>query len=68
MKSTDKRTELLLKGVALGTEFALSVIALIFLGYFIGSRISELMAVVGMFLGATLGLVAGLYLLVKHVS
>ncbi len=68
MKPKDKRTGLLVKGLALGAEFALSVVFLIFLGYFLGDRISELMAIVGIVLGAFLGLALGTYRLIKRVG
>ncbi|RLI85475.1 MAG: hypothetical protein DRO76_05460 [Candidatus Altiarchaeales archaeon] len=62
------RNEMVRKGLTLGAEFALSVIALIFLGYFLGAKISESMAMVGMILGAFLGLALGTYLLIKAVE
>ncbi|HDI73369.1 MAG TPA: hypothetical protein ENF58_04480 [Candidatus Altiarchaeales archaeon] len=68
MKPMTVRNEMVRKGLTLGAEFALSVIALIFLGYFLGAKISESMAMVGMILGAFLGLALGTYLLIKAVE
>ncbi len=68
MKPMTVRNEMVRKGLTLGAEFALSVITLIFLGYFLGAKISESMAMVGMILGAFLGLALGTYLLIKAVE
>ena len=56
MKKKDVRKELLLKGAMLGTEFALYIISSIAIGYFIGKQISNTATVIGMLLGAILGL------------
>ncbi len=50
------KTELLLKGAIIGAEFALYVIVSIAIGYFIGKQISSTATVIGMFIGAILGL------------
>lgn len=68
MKPRGVRKEVIRKGLIPGVEFAFSVIALIFLGYFLGSRISDSMAIAGMVLGAFLGWALGTYSLIKRVS
>lgn len=68
MKPRTVRSGIVKKGFILGAEFALSIIALIFLGYFLGAKISESMAMIGMILGAFLGLVLGTYLLIRRVG
>lgn len=68
MKPGSERIEILKGGLVIGTEFALSVIALIFLGYFLGGSISKSMAILGMILGAFLGLAFGTYRLIDRVS
>jgi F0F1-type ATP synthase assembly protein I len=68
MKPETERNEILKKGLILGMEFAFLVITLIFLGYFLGSMVSDSMAMIGMVLGAFLGWILGIYHLVKKVS
>ncbi|MEA3254878.1 MAG: hypothetical protein U9Q22_03470 [Candidatus Altiarchaeota archaeon] len=68
MKAGGVRKEVVKKGLIPGVEFAFSVIALVFLGYFLGSRISDSMAIAGMILGAFLGWALGTYNLIKKVS
>ena len=63
-----KRSGILKRELASGVEFALSVIVLIFIGYFLGNRLDESMAVIGMVLGAFLGFILGTYRLVKRFS
>ncbi len=64
----NRRNELLVRGFMLGTEFAVSVLALIFLGYFLGGMFGKSMALIGMLLGAFLGFVVGLYRLIKRAG
>lgn len=68
MELRDRRKEILVSGLIKGTEFALSIIIFIFLGYYLGSLHSETAGIVGMLLGAFIGFALGLYLLVKGVS
>ncbi|HDH41846.1 MAG TPA: hypothetical protein ENG12_05535 [Candidatus Altiarchaeales archaeon] len=63
-----KRTEILMRGITLGAEFALLVVVLIFLGYFLGAKISESVAMIGMIIGAFLGLALATYQLIKRVG
>ena len=62
------RTKILRKGFVLGAEFALSVIVLIFLGYFLGGSVSDVMAKIGMIVGAFAGFVIGMYRLINQVG
>lgn len=50
------KKELILNGAIIGAEFALYVIVSIAIGYFIGKQISGTATVIGMFIGAILGL------------
>lgn len=50
------KKEILLRGAVLGMEFALYIIGSIAIGYFIGKQISSIATVIGMFIGAILGL------------
>ncbi|MBN2014847.1 MAG: hypothetical protein JW778_06670 [Candidatus Altiarchaeota archaeon] len=65
MELKDSRKEILVSGLAKGTEFTAAVVVFIFLGYFLGSLHSETGGVIGMLLGALVGFALGLYLLVK---
>lgn len=68
MKPGGVKKEVINKCLIPGVEFAFSVIALIFLGYFLGSMISDSMAIIGMILGAFLGWALGIYSLIKRAS
>lgn len=58
----------MVSGLIKGTEFAVSIIFFIFLGYYLGSLHSEIAGIAGMLIGAFVGFALGLYLLVKGVG
>ena len=62
------KKEFIRKGFSLGTEFALTVIVFLFLGFYLGGFLGQLGKVVLMLIGATLGFVIGLHRLVKKAT
>ncbi len=51
--------------LTLSSELALSAIFFIFLGYYSGKKIGENAAIIGMFLGAIIGLASGTLLVLQ---
>ncbi len=65
IKVNNIKKEILLKGAVLGTEFALYIIGSIAIGYLIGRQISSTATVIGMFIGAILGLLMAIRRAIK---
>lgn len=57
-----------LMALALGSELALSVIFFIFLGYYLGGKISKNFAIIGMVIGAIMGLASGTLLVLQTLE
>jgi hypothetical protein len=63
-----KPREVMAKGLVHGAEFAFTVIALMFLGYYIGLQISEMAVAFGVVAGAMIGFAVALYRLIEKAA
>ena len=59
---------IIIQGMVSGVEFALTTVVFIFIGYFLGSKVNGLIAVIGTILGAFIGFCIGTYRLVKKAQ
>jgi len=62
------KKEILARSIGIGLEFSITVISLIFIGYFLGSKISKDMGMLGTVVGAFLGLILATRELIKRFS
>jgi hypothetical protein len=56
-----ERNEIVASGLAMGLEFAVIVIVFLFIGHFVGQSYGEFASMVGMAVGANIGLVFAVY-------
>lgn len=52
-----ERNEIVASGLAIGLEFAVIVVIFIFIGHYVGQQYGEFVSMVGMAVGANIGLV-----------
>ncbi|HIE34434.1 MAG TPA: hypothetical protein EYP86_04785 [Candidatus Altiarchaeales archaeon] len=65
---SDRRREAIVKGILLGTEFALFIILSIMAFLFIGRKFGDIGAAIGGFMGAIFGLIVGVHRMIKFVN
>jgi Ni,Fe-hydrogenase I cytochrome b subunit len=63
-----KPRDIMAKGLVHGAEFAFTIIALIFLGYYVGSQFNEIAIAFGVVAGATVGFAVALYRLITKAN
>ena len=56
-----ERNEIVASGLAIGLEFAAIVIIFLYIGHFVGQKYGEFASMVGMAIGANIGLVLAVY-------
>lgn len=56
-----ERNEIVASGLAIGLEFAVIVVVFIYIGQFVGKQFGEFASMVGMAVGANIGLVLAVY-------
>jgi len=65
---SSKRSNLILYGIVLGTEFALFVILCIMVFLLIGREFGDIGAAIGTFIGAIFGLTVGVHRMIKFAD